>query len=277
LGTFFEQALGLNRTEVIARSLDAQTDSYGVIDVPFLSGELSKYVQGNVLDIGTGNGSFLLKVAKKHADVQFLGIDHNAELLQMAQALLHQVRLPNVQLRQTFFDSGYRGKHDVIFSRFTLEHSSKPIDFIQAAYDSLNPGGVFICIEPVYDYYDSDPPQETWRQFRERMLRTYEIWGSHPNVPKQACRWLADVGFSSIRVAINLYSPTTIGHHRFTNVVLATAAALHHNHPGVWGEPFLERLEAWIKEPRCDPFISLAHITGHRGHDRSEKNSAQAY
>ena len=70
------------------------------------------------------------------------------------------------------------------------------------------------------------------------MLKTYGIWDSDPNVPNRAGKWLSDVGFSSVRITINLHSPTTIGQIRFNHVVLATAASLQYNHPEVWGEPF---------------------------------------
>jgi len=96
------------------------------------------------------------------------------------------------------------------------------------------------------------------------MLKTYGIWDSDPNVPNRAGKWLSDVGFSSVRITINLHSPTTIGQIRFNHVVLATAASLQYNHPEVWGEPFLEKLDSWAKSRQSDPFIAIAHIMGYR-------------
>ena len=135
----------------------------------------------------------------------------------------------------------------MILARFTLQHTSKSQEFVQNAYNALNPGGGFFCIEPVYDYYDCEPPQKIWQGFRERMLATYARWQSHPNVPKQVCQWLSGCGFESISVSINLYSPITIGHNRFEAVVLATAAMLNLHHPDIWETSFLEKLERWLQ------------------------------
>ena len=101
------------------------------------------------------------------------------------------------------------------------------------------------------------------------MLKTYGIWDSDPNVPNRAGKWLSDVGFSSVRITINLHSPTTIGQIRFNHVVLATAASLQYNHPEVWGEPFLEKLDSWAKSRQSDPFISIATswVIGNRASD----------
>ncbi len=125
------------------------------------------------------------------------------------------MRLLNVQLKQTAFDSGYEEKHEAILARFTLQHTRKPQEFVQNAYRSLKPGGGFFCIEPVYDFYDCEPLQKIWQEFREKMLATYARWKSHPNIPKEAGQWLSDCGFESISVALNLYSPISLGHDRF--------------------------------------------------------------
>ncbi|MCI0692202.1 DUF3291 domain-containing protein [candidate division KSB1 bacterium] len=43
--------------------------------------------------------------------------------------------------------------HTVTSIRFTLQHTDKPQEFVQNAYNALNPGGGFFCIEPVYDKF----------------------------------------------------------------------------------------------------------------------------
>lgn len=260
MATFFSQTSGQDRAETVARVLEIQAEAYGYLDIPILLQELNRYSGGNALDIGTGDGSFLLKIAEKNPTITYLGIEPNAELLAKAESRLAKMRLPNVQLRQAEFDSEYKNRYDVILARFTLQHTEHPRAFVQNVYDSLPPGGGFFCIEPVYDYYDCEPPQKIWQEFRARILATYERWKSHPNVPKQACQWLSDSGFESISASINIYSPITIGRNRFAAVVLATAAMLNFQHPDIWEASFLEKLERWLKHLDCDPFIAIAHI-----------------
>jgi len=258
--TRLEQKLERDRAEMVARVLEIQTEAYGYLDVPILSRELSRYNGGEALDVGTGDGSFLLKIAERNPALNYRGIEPNAELFAKAESRLAKIRLPNVQLEQAEFDSGCKNKYDVILARFTLQHAGKPQEFVQNACNALNPGGCFFCIEPVYDYYDCEPPQKIWQEFRARILATYERWKSHPNVPKQACQWLSASGFESIIVSVNIYSPITIGHDRFEAVVLATAAMLNLQHPDIWEASFLEKLESWLKHLDCDPFIAIAHV-----------------
>jgi len=268
MATFFAETFGRDRAEMIARVLAIQAEAYGYLDLPILSQELSRYSGGSLLDIGTGDGSFLCKIAEKNSTINFLGIEPSAELFAKAESRLQKMRLPNVQLKQTAFDSGDEEKHEAILARFTLQHTRKPQEFVQNAYRSLKPGGGFFCIEPVYDYYDCEPPQKIWQDFRARILATYKRWQSHPNIPRQAGHWLSDGGFESIRVSINLYSPITIGQERFAAVVLATAAMLNFQHPDIWEASFLEQLESWLKQLDVDPFMAIAHIKAFKPNSR---------
>ena len=260
--TFFEQSLGLERSEVIVRSLDAQVEGYGVLDIPLVSRELRPYASGNMLDIGTGNGAFLFKIAENNPDIQFIGLEHNPDFLSRAQVQLDQVELPNVTLRAGFFDTDYIDRHDVICTRFTLQHASNPQAFVHSVHRVLHPGGLFMAVEPLYDSYDSEPADPTWQGFRQRMFATYERWGSDPNVPKRASQWLMEAGFVSIRTSIHIYSPITIGQRKFTAVILATATALGFDNLDIWDTAFLDQLARWLENLPCMPYVSIAHIVG---------------
>jgi SAM-dependent methyltransferase len=260
MATSLEKPFDLGRAEMVARVLKIQAEAYGYLDIPILLRELHRYNGGNVLDVGTGDGSFLFKLAETNSSINYLGVEPNAELLIKAKSRLRKMRLPNVQLKHAVFDSGYKEKHDVILARFTLQHTRNPREFVQNAYTSLKPGGCFLCIEPVYDYYDCEPPQKIWQEFREKMLATYEQWKSHPNIPKEVCQWLSGCGFESISVSINLYSSITIGRDRFNAVILATAGMLNFHHPDLWEASFLEKLEKWLQNLNGAPFISIAHV-----------------
>ena len=269
MSILFEQPLALDRAEMMARVLAKQTEAFGYIDFPVLSHALEPFGEGSVLDIGTGEGSFLGTLAARHPDVRFVGLEPNAPLLTRARTRIRDLALRNVRLDDRVFDADYEDTHDVILARFTLQHVREPQGFIRAIYRALNPGGLFVCIEPVYDYYDGAVDEAVWRAFREKMLATYQQWGSHPNVPKWICPILADAGFTSIRATLHLYSPITIGHERFAAVVLAAATMLHHEQPAIWEAAYLERLAQWIQKPASDPFAVIAHIQAFKGSEPS--------
>lgn len=94
------------------------------------------------------------------------------------------------------------------------------------------------------------------------MFANYQRWGSNSNVPKHASQWLVDAGFESVRVSINMNSPITIGLKGFADAILTTIAALRFGYPDIWDEAFLEKIEAWIEDPPCVPYVSIAHIVG---------------
>ncbi len=261
MSSFFEQSIDIEQLPSISQVLEKQTESLGYFDIPFLSNELSGYKNGNVLDIGFGDGSFLLKVAEKNPDMTFLGIEQNHEFLTLAKTKLNKKQLKNVHLEQIEFNSEYDKLHDVILTRFTLQHSSYPKEFIKNIYRSLRPSGKYICIEPIFEYYDCEPPNRIWQDYRKRMLMTFMRWKSNPNIFKQAPRWLSDCGFKSICASICINSPVTIGQQMFAEVVLSTASMLHHSYPEIWEISFLEKLEKWIESPSCDPYITIGHLT----------------
>lgn len=260
MSSFFDQIPPQPTIDRIAGVLEIQSEALGLIDVPLLLRELRDHRVKNVLDIGTGDGSFLVKIAERSPGIRFLGIEQKAELLAIAQARLSRKGLPNTKIEPTEFNSAYGKKHDAIMARFTLQHCRQPQEFVRIVFQSLKSGGLFICIEPIYDYYDCEPPDSTWMEFRKRMLATYQRWHSQPNIPKQVCHWLFRSGFQQIRVSVQMYSPITIGRDRFNKLILATAAMLYSSYPDIWEASFMKTLDQWTKNLSCDPFLSIAHI-----------------
>ncbi len=63
--------------------LESQANSYGKVELPYLAQQLKYHRPSKVLDIGTGNGSFLIRIAESFPDIKFVGIDHNEGLLKL--------------------------------------------------------------------------------------------------------------------------------------------------------------------------------------------------
>lgn len=62
----------------------AQTEAFGVFDYPFLIDSIKSINTLNFLDIGTGDGTFLINLAQKVTNVFFHGIDLNEHLIEQA-------------------------------------------------------------------------------------------------------------------------------------------------------------------------------------------------
>ena len=72
--------------------------------------------------------------------------------------------------------------------------------------------------------------------------------------------------FQNIQSKVSLYSPSTIGGNNFVKLAIGIASMLYHVIPGIWEKAFIEELEEWLvennKSGECDPFISVACVTG---------------
>ncbi|MFC1564214.1 class I SAM-dependent methyltransferase [candidate division KSB1 bacterium] len=240
--------------------LELQTKVYGIFNIPFISDILKDYCSACVLDVGTGEGSFLLKLAEKNPNTKFTGIEIDPGLFKISQARLMNSDISNVELYNKLFDRKYSTKHDVIISRFVLQHHADPLEYLDMVFNSLNDNGTFICIEPVYDYYDCAKPEAIWKEFRNKMLKTYKRWGSNPNIPKQICKYLSDACFTNIHVSINLYSHATIDRASFNSILQNTVTWLTEIHPDIWEKHFIRDLLQWLDVTDSFPYITIANI-----------------
>ncbi len=260
MGTLFTEKTAANRMEIIAHSLEMQTEIYGAVDVPLLQDKLVREGARDVLDVGIGDGSFLMKLAEATPEIRYLGLEQNEELIAFAKRRFQKKYMPNVALKCANFDSGYTRVHDAVLARFTLQHVDQPDDFLDGVLKALKPGGVFLCLEPIYDYYDCGEEDKVWRMFRERMLAVYAKWGSLPNVPKSAAKMFSKAGFREINVSVNLLSPATIGRESFSRAVSITARTLHFTCPEVWDQAAVQEVENWLAGMTSDPYLAIAHI-----------------
>jgi len=217
----------------------------------------------SVLDIGTGEGSFLLNLAKNLPDVNFVGIDHNDDFLKRSFTLKDKMALKNVELVKAFFDGSYDlTQHDMIFTRFTLQHSSDPQTFLDEVYKRLSNGGFFITIDEYL--FQTEIKDPVWNEFYDCWIRCFEKTGCNHLMSKEINPWLKRSGFKNIENSIQLYSPITIGSDNFKTLVTRIAALLYKVYPDVWRKSFFPIFEEWLDKittsNEIDPFIPMAHV-----------------
>lgn len=261
--SILEQNLHLSQSELLEQGLKVQNAAYGVLDAPFLDGILRGHPSiKRMLDIGTGDGSFVADVAQRHPGVSMLAIDHNSDLIEKADVHKASLGLNNIEFRTAFFDNAFEpDRYDLIFTRFTLEHSSDPLGFLREVFKRLECGGCLVVVEEYW--LDMLIEDEVWRTFREFMLASYRTFGGNPFVPRDLAGWLKHAGFSDIESSLAMCSPATIGAQKFRRLVLTIPTLIHKFKTGIWDEAFFPVLEAWIDEViatgRIDPCITIAH------------------
>ena len=165
--SLLETFLTLEQTALLSATLEAQTRASGSAEAPLVVRLLHERKCRDVLDAGTGEGSFLLEVARQTRGSRFLGIDHNAFAIEKANARLRRRSVKNVRFKTAFFDAAFdRKRHDAILSRYTLQHASDPGAFVGAAYQRLKRKGTFIAVESLEAYMDCHAPDPAWEAYR---------------------------------------------------------------------------------------------------------------
>lgn len=258
--------LHLSKSEIADQGYRVQNDAYGVLDRPFLNTILTNHPEiKTVLDIGTGEGSFILPIAMKNPGVSFTCIDINEELIKRASISAKSKSVDNIDFRVATFDEEYTSDpYDLIFTRFALEHSPTPRDFVNNAFKRLKPGGIFAIVDESWlDEEDADP---MWKNFKKYMRRSYETFRCNPHVIRDVTGWLEQAGFSDIQLSNAIYSPSSVGSESFKALILSIPVLINKFlDVEVWPKDFLEDLELWIDEVNktasTNPTITFGHVT----------------
>lgn len=164
-----------------------------------------------VLDVGCGNGYYLLKMAEQQAglllgiepgllqNVQFWAVNHYL----LSQAAVLPLKMEHLPPRMGCFD--------VVLSMGVLYHRKSPIDHLEHLKRSLAPGGTLIMETIVVDG-DAQTcliPQDRYAQMRN-------VWFL-PSV-EMLCLWMSRIGLKSIEVVD--VSTTTAEEQRSTEWML---------------------------------------------------------
>jgi ubiquinone/menaquinone biosynthesis C-methylase UbiE len=265
--SMLETYLTLDQTKLLSATLQAQTRASGFAELPTVVGILNERECRDVLDVGTGEGSFLIEVARKAEAARFLGIDHNAFAIEQATAKLRRRALRNIRFETAFFDPTFdRTRHDAILTRYTLQHSSRPEDFVRAVFARLKRRGTFIAVESMESCTDCHVPDPVWGAYRAALLAVHAKIGSDGNVGRALGSLFRRSGFRNVQVGIVICSPSTVGLDRFTSVVLATTALAHTLFPDLFDRKLVRRMNRWLEDGtgivRRDPYIATAIARG---------------
>ena len=259
----FEKAMQMETADAFDKILKTQTETYGAYEIEQLSHIIDQNEVKTVLDIGTGEGSFLFNLAKRQPDVNFVAIDHNDDFLRRAFKLKDEMALQNVRLEKAFFDCNYDfAKFDMIFARFTLQHASNPQDFLDEVFKRLTDKGIFITIDEYL--FRTEIKNPVWNEFYDCWIKCFKKAGCNHLMLREINPWLKKAGFKDIKNSIQLYSPITIGSDNFKILVTRIAALLYKVYPDIWSESFFPTFEKWLGKVvvsnEVDPFIPMARV-----------------
>ncbi|MES2122781.1 MAG: methyltransferase, partial [Chlamydiota bacterium] len=102
-----------------------------------------------VLEIGSGNGAYLSKLAARFPGKQFQGVEHNAAFVSDANQKFAGERLLFQEGDAEVFDSQREASADVVLFRLTLQHLKDPVAALQNAWHYLSKEGHVFIIEAI--------------------------------------------------------------------------------------------------------------------------------
>lgn len=120
-------------------------------------GRLTRYLPENavVIEVGCGNGGFLLALEQARPDLLPIGIDIvNPGTLDNSNVKFYTGQLEDQDIQESSVD--------LIFFDDLLEHVENPVVFLEACYRLLRPGGVVFGITPDHASVDRLLFQKYW-------------------------------------------------------------------------------------------------------------------
>ncbi len=173
-----------------------------------LEGIASPFEGRRVLDVGSGNGYYLLRLAGSGADFA-LGVEpsvlYTSQFLALSAAFRPE-RVAHLPLPLEDFHAAAPG-FDTVLSMGVLYHRREPVDHLRLLGQHLRPGGE-VVVETL-----------TWEESSARVLRPIDRYAMMRNVfaipsPAALVEWLAEAGFEEIELSRAV--PTTAHEQRRT-------------------------------------------------------------
>ena len=246
---------------------EAQSEAFGFFDFPFLIDTINKNNASRVLDIGTGEGSFLIGLAQRVKNVQFDAIDLNENLVEIGKSNNKHMGLNIDFMHANFGENFILSNYDLIMARFAVEHIKElnHIDlFVATAYEKLKANGWLVIIEYYVHILDID--DATWEKFRKSEMATYESSKAHPRIALKLPESLMKAKFQNVKSTINHISPSTIGTENFYNLVKEYSKLYSQIAPEFWASELTDEILTWCNEKhyKGEPSLFTSYTIGQK-------------
>ncbi|MEL6945966.1 MAG: methyltransferase domain-containing protein, partial [Bacteroidota bacterium] len=163
----------------------------------------SKWKSGStILEAGCGVGAQTKIIAAQNADCNFISVDISKKSLAIAQQLIIDLNLENVNFKEedltqlSFRDQSF----DHIFLCFVLEHVKKPLLILQELQRVLKPNGTITVIEGDHGSTYFHPDSAAARKAVQAQVTLQQQKGGDPNIGRALYPLLSQAGFQEIKV-----------------------------------------------------------------------------
>lgn len=209
-----------------------------------------------VLDLGTGNGYFLSRLAERHPEKLFTGIESSPSLAGMAP------RTSNMRvLNGSCPFAGIDGHFDLVLARLSLYCMPNREDVLRWAHSLLNEGGRIVVMDVDDSLKTCWPPSELWDLIIAAMAK--EIGPSADRrIGRKLPHLLLKAGFHDIRFEMKpWYSSIDLSAKDFAEFWNGTARQMAQARPDVFGDAGLQRVLDAVAEVANSPDKSALNLT----------------
>jgi ubiquinone/menaquinone biosynthesis C-methylase UbiE len=234
----------LDQSNYVSDIYESQTNILGRHEYPYLIDLILKNKVKTILDIGTGEGTFISKLAAQLPDTKFVAIDGDLNLIKQANS---KHAYSNLEFRTALFDSNFEAiQYDLILARFAVEHMNSALEFVKEAKARLNLNGQLLVTEYFCEFTDED--NEEWKLFRQCEMHLYKEVGSNAKVPLILPKVFKEAGFNEINSYFLHISPSTEGEKNFYSLIKSYIDGYCQICPNVFTERVMTTLKDYFNQ-----------------------------
>jgi len=174
----------------------------------------------NVLDIGSGNGQFLCRMAERYPDKRFVGIETSNPLIKQAYKAVHKRDLKNISfIHDLCPTTQITEKFDFIMARLVIYSTQNRDDIIAWAYDTLKEGARLGIIELDYDWIYTHPENPIIKKMFDVHRDEFAKHGADCSMGKKLPAKLQEAGFKDIKFEMkSWWSSFELNNEQFFNL-----------------------------------------------------------
>ena len=200
----------------------------------------------SVIDIGTGNGLFLEKIARKHPEIKFQGIDSKSHMIDEAKSR----DAKNINWVQAdALDESVKtilGAADGVLMRYTVLHLPNTSDSLPRIFRRVRRGTFLWIFDLDTDYCICEPVHHAYTSFY-RLLRSFcERNAVEIRTASILPPILERTGFQVREILVEPFNNREVDPNRFAEYLLREAALYHYFLKGTHSSKELLDLESFL-------------------------------
>ncbi|MBI3508935.1 MAG: methyltransferase domain-containing protein [Chlamydiia bacterium] len=127
--------------------LKGQTDLYFEQEAEWLSQKDSWTRAQNILELGSGNGTYLSRLSETFKEKTFFGVEKQASFVEQSNAQFSRSGLTFIEGDAETEYEQHRNQFDAVLYRFTLQHLKNPKLSLELAHQYLKKDGYIFIID----------------------------------------------------------------------------------------------------------------------------------